>query len=183
MRGVRFEELIALIDFLYHGKANIYQENLDVFLNLAEELKLKGLTEGTENIKHNEPSKYISKSPESMTKTIYENLIMSKNYSKYDDQDTLISEGTVAILGQISSGDSNGLDEKIKSMMATGRTHLGRQGFARICTVCGKEGTLQNIKDHIEANHIAGLSIPCNICELTFRSRPSLRMHKSSRHK
>ena len=40
---VKSEDLVAVIDFLYYGEANIYQENLDTFLNIAEELKLKGL--------------------------------------------------------------------------------------------------------------------------------------------
>ena len=35
--------MIALIDFLYCGEANVYQENLDSFLAIAEELQLKGL--------------------------------------------------------------------------------------------------------------------------------------------
>ena len=34
----------AIIDFLYFGEANVYQESLDSFLAVAEELKLKGLT-------------------------------------------------------------------------------------------------------------------------------------------
>ena len=44
MRGVKAEALVAMIDFLYYGEANVYQESLDLFLGLAEELKLKGLT-------------------------------------------------------------------------------------------------------------------------------------------
>ena len=43
MRGVRPENLMAMVDFFYHGEANVYQENLDSFLVLAEELQLKGL--------------------------------------------------------------------------------------------------------------------------------------------
>ena len=40
----------AIIDFLYNGEANVYQENLDCFLSIAEELKLKGLEgKGNEN--------------------------------------------------------------------------------------------------------------------------------------
>ena len=31
------------MDFIYHGEVNIYQEDLDAFLALAEELKLQGL--------------------------------------------------------------------------------------------------------------------------------------------
>merc|ERR1719187_1857226 len=43
MRGVKSEVLVAMIDFLYHGEANVFQENLDSFLVIAEELQLKGL--------------------------------------------------------------------------------------------------------------------------------------------
>merc|ERR1712129_245768 len=45
MRGVRSEDLVAIVDFLYYGEANVYQDNIDAFLALAEELNLKGLTE------------------------------------------------------------------------------------------------------------------------------------------
>ena len=44
MRGLKSEDLSAMIDFLYGGEANVLQENLDSFLALADELQLKGLT-------------------------------------------------------------------------------------------------------------------------------------------
>ena len=44
MRGLKSEDLSAMIDFLYSGEANVLQENLDSFLALADELQLKGLT-------------------------------------------------------------------------------------------------------------------------------------------
>ena len=43
MRGVKSENLQAIVDFLYCGEANVFQENLDSFLAIAEELRLKGL--------------------------------------------------------------------------------------------------------------------------------------------
>ena len=46
MRGVKSEDLLAIIEFLYSGEANVFQENLDSFLAIAEELKLKGLVGG-----------------------------------------------------------------------------------------------------------------------------------------
>ena len=44
MRGLRSDDLVAIMDFLYCGEANVLQENLDAFLALAEELRLKGLS-------------------------------------------------------------------------------------------------------------------------------------------
>ena len=43
MRGVKSDDLKDVVDFLYFGETNLYQENLDSFLALADELQLKGL--------------------------------------------------------------------------------------------------------------------------------------------
>merc|ERR1712016_100263 len=43
MKGVKSENLVAMVDFFYHGEANVFQENVDSFLVLAEEFQLKGL--------------------------------------------------------------------------------------------------------------------------------------------
>ena len=48
MRGVKFDDLLAIMDFLYRGEANVVQENLDSFLAIAEELQLRGLMGKTE---------------------------------------------------------------------------------------------------------------------------------------
>ena len=44
MTGTKSKNLVAMLDFLYSGEANVDQQNLDTFLKLADELKLKGLT-------------------------------------------------------------------------------------------------------------------------------------------
>ena len=43
MMGVKYEDLEAIIDFLYTGEANVSKENLDRFLSVAGDLKLNGL--------------------------------------------------------------------------------------------------------------------------------------------
>ena len=47
MRGLKSKDLVAIVNYIYHGEANIYQEDLDDFLALAEELQLKGLAGST----------------------------------------------------------------------------------------------------------------------------------------
>ena len=59
----------------------------------------------------------------------------------------------------------------------------GSNGRARICKVCGKEGSWNMIRDHIEAKHITGISIPCDTCGKAYRSRNLLRGHKSYMNK
>ena len=43
MRGLKAKDLVAIVDFMYQGEANIFQEDLDAFLALADELQIKGL--------------------------------------------------------------------------------------------------------------------------------------------
>ena len=45
MRGMKSEDLVSILDFLYYGEAEIEQQNLDTFLAVAEELKISGLTQ------------------------------------------------------------------------------------------------------------------------------------------
>ena len=72
------------------------------------------------------------------------------------------------------------LDERVKSMMTKSLNFCSTISGSKadICKVCGKEGKGKDIRDHIEAKHLEGLSIPCNLCEKTFRSRQSL--HKQT---
>jgi len=45
MRGVSFNDLKSVLDFMYHGEVNVAQEDLNNFLSVAEDLKVKGLTQ------------------------------------------------------------------------------------------------------------------------------------------
>ena len=78
------------------------------------------------------------------------------------------------------SGVIEEVEERVKSMMEKSRNKCasGLQ-LAYLCKVCGKEGKGNAIKDHIEANHLEGIIIPCNLCDKTFRSRKRLRNHES----
>ena len=42
MRGIIDNHLKSIMDFPYHGEVGIYQEDMDDFLKIAVELKLKG---------------------------------------------------------------------------------------------------------------------------------------------
>ena len=42
------------------------------------------------------------------------------------------------------------------------------------CNMFGKEGLVKEIRDHIEAKHLEGISFPCDYCDKTFTSRNNL---------
>ena len=45
IKGVKFKEILSVLNFMYQGEVNVAQEELNSFLAVAEELKVKGLTQ------------------------------------------------------------------------------------------------------------------------------------------
>ena len=186
MRGIKSDDLIAIVDFLYYGETNIHQENLDSFLNIAEELSLRGLTGGTEDNDAKPTSnipqpKAINKTPGTLKRQKLEDInfkgnIIPGNYTPEEDKAEV---KTVAVSNFSVSGELQEMDEQIKTMMVLGpNMTLDGKRPATVCQVCGKEGYRTQIRDHIEANHVDGLVVPCNLCEKTFRYRNALRVHQ-----
>ena len=48
LKGVKYAEIISILNFMYHGEVNVAQEELNSFLAVAEELRVKGLTQNTQ---------------------------------------------------------------------------------------------------------------------------------------
>ena len=182
MRGVKSEDLGAIIDFLYRGEANVSQENLDSFLATAEELKLKGLM-GQTNHEDQKPEEQLPMELKlkSSVRSYQDEESTFRNINKYQLQPLNYRYEQRVTAFDSRSQDLKELDAQVKSMMVKSQNKIqvgNERKTTEICKVCGKEGAPQAIKDHIEANHLEGVSLPCNSCEKTFRSRIALRKHK-----
>ena len=181
LRGIKSASLSAIIDFLYCGETNVFQEDLESFLALAEELKLKSLmgqTDAKEDQFQESYASYEAKEPS-----------QSDNFKRVSSDHQLLNvfdnpEHKLAIAKE-ALADIQKLDEQVKSMMELSLNmvwHGKEQRRATICKVCGKKGLRGTIREHIEANHIEGVRLPCNSCEKTFGSRASLRKHSFKDH-
>jgi len=60
LKGVKYSEIVSILNFMYHGEVNVTQDNLNGFLAVAEDLKVKGLTQ-SDQTSSNEGSKPASK--------------------------------------------------------------------------------------------------------------------------
>ena len=182
MRGLRSGDLVAIMDFLYHGEANILQDDLYTFLALAEELKLKGLTGGAKTEK--EPHRPLPSNNAPQKQEIGQQFLTSLPKSNFENPPLKVPYDTAVDLKQDKiSVNLEDLDEQIKTMFtkSTARTNNG-QGSLATCNICGNQGPLKTMPRHIEANHITGVSHSCDICGKVSRSRNSLSKHVSRRH-
>ena len=180
MRGMKSEDLQAIVDFLYCGEANVDQESLDSFLAIAAELQLKGLmgkSEKDEIIPDDTfkiPAQQKVKKESSFLKPV------GPTQSHFVEQ--MPSNSSGGELAQTTI-DFQELDEKCLSMMEKTSGKNGHGQALYQCKVCGKENINSAIKSHIEANHLEGFFIPCKFCGKTFRSRKSLAEHSIRYHK
>ena len=97
-----------------------------------------------------------------------------------------VSEITATTPKQRFSGDFQDLDAQIETMMCRGENVLKKlrptMFIAYVCRVCGKEGQNNKIKDHIEVNHLEGVSVFCNLCNKLFRLKHAQKVHISRHH-
>ena len=186
MRGLKSHDLLAILDFLYCGEANVYQENLDSFLVIADELQLKGLMGKADKEEETQTKRVEIPLPEKMRQVHKSKESISKALDTLQTnvrKDIVSYDGGAFFLTGDYSEDLKELDEQCNSQMekTSNKSTNGKPLYR--CQVCGKEETNTNMKDHIEANHLEGISIPCKLCQKTFRSRAALRMHKRNHYR
>ena len=188
-KGFQSQDLLAILDFLYFGEASVFQENLDSFLALAEELKLKGLTGQTASDVVDEKEKYTNLPPVKNTQNMFAtSTIFNEPVPKVH---AVENASSAPVFPNQFRCDLEALDEKVKSMMEKRENFSGnqengtsapKQETTFMCKVCGKEGRATHISNHIETKHLEGISIPCSLCGKRFSSRNALVIHKTLNH-
>ena len=180
LSGIHSTNLSLILDYIYQGEVQIYQEHLDSFLEVAQKLKIEGLITGAEDNRHHfkteetldeslmniEEDVYIAEDRETDTEDLGSSFIETVGVKKQK------TENTIAV----SVKDNSEVEEKIQEILV-------KQDGVYHCNVCGyknkcKRDTIRHIETHIE-----GLSYSCSVCHKTFRSRNSLNKHKSIYHK
>ena len=195
MRGIKAKDLECLVGFIYNGETNMYEEDLNDFLVIAEELNLKGLCDSTRSdealhsrketkvkpfmkeshsnplISISSPNVYASK-PETLNEEVVNNSFVKTvsvpNINSDMDTNTSVS----------FKCENTELDTKINLM-------LKKINNIWTCTMCGKtdnNNRVYNVKKHIES-HIEGQAHPCEHCGKTFRYINLLQSHMSRIHK
>ena len=135
MRGIKFDDLLAIVDFLYRGEANIYQESLESFLAIAEELQMKGLMGKTdENMENTDlDQKYLPREMPDHDRSVN---VPNKLYAGQTSSAKFSEDKTVAVSGSFTCNLEE-LEERVLSMMGKSENKLPNhnQRRADLCKV------------------------------------------------
>ena len=179
LNGVNSNELNNILDYIYNGELQIYQDNLDDFLHIAQRFKLEGLMQNEEV----QDPKQFHKIEITDNDLEIEN---TENYPGTYSQDIKVMvpktnsyEKRERKMSMVSSTVENieELDQKIDEM-------LEKHGTSWYCTVCSKtmeNSSKRSAREHAET-HFDGLGFSCDFCEKSLRSRSAYRFHKMRLH-
>ena len=178
--GITNEDLKNVLDYIYLGEAHIFQDKLDRFLNVAEKLRLEGL------LSKDEDRANCSGDPGDQQKIDDK----EKKPSVKDSTTILRDSDSISIPQKTSKKIERTL---VDNVVDYSEINLKIKEYGKIlldgsrrCTLCNKVvlGRSQtNFMNHVERNHMKGLSFDCPNCDQVFRSRGSLRNHKNRVHK
>ena len=171
--GISSNYLNNIMDYIYNGEVQIFQENLDRFLSVAQRLKLEGLMGNEDTQPHEEPfAKPTSrKQEEDALDTIKEEEVSSVQ-RKETKRNPVTRDVTIMdkVVVPLSTEDVSEVENMVNQ-------HIEKCSEGFKCKLCGKTAVLsRNLKNHIET-HLEGLSFPCQQCGKTFRSRNALNTH------
>ena len=189
LEGVTSTEIKNILDYIYMGEISIFQDDLERFLAVAKRFKLSGLLPEDDGNQANEVTLTTTNQLPTSLKREYEepnrSIVPIESFGGHSIPRELKligrpeNEDTMKISMSKIEQESN-LDENLNQYLEKTEDGTWR------CTLCenfSKKNRRQQVQYHIEGVHIEGLSLPCNLCMKTFRSRQAFRMHKLRYHK
>jgi len=92
LKGVRYSDMLSVLNFMYHGEVNVAQEELNSFLSVAEDLKVKGLTQNGPSTGDPPPARkpVVAQTPAAPVKKSYQQPPppqTSYQHNQYQDDD------------------------------------------------------------------------------------------------
>ena len=175
MKGMKANSLTAIIDFLYLGEANVFQEELDSFLALAEELQLKGLEGNSEENILEHSAETFNRTEKRKNVNQQQNMPERRISDVKCEKDANLFQGTVMMTNQQKTKQDSLIEP---AAMARIDTMIEKREGRYNCTNCGHTSKhLFHTREHVE-KHIEGLEYPCDVCKKIMKSSHSFRDHK-----
>ena len=182
--GVSSVNLGLILDYMYHGEVNLFQEQLDSFLESAQKLEIEGLLNTVNDDDINEEKIQDEVIPEQKYENYYYQQVEETQIVKTDRtvsnitrRQNLRSAQNDVTKFDVGSCTPEEIEKKTIDL------YEKRDGVfsCLACEYTTSKLDCYKMKRHIEV-HFKGLSYPCSVCNKEFRSKNSLVKHKNMIH-
>ena len=195
MRGIKVNFLSAIVDFIYYGETNIYQEDLDSFLVIAQELQLKGLAgAGPAEEEYGNEVEYENPPQNKINQRIKQdhsahNQLTEYIQNEFNDTTSAIKSKARSNLFPVASTEHSAKKHAVLNTISESLNETLDSMIEKVdgiwkCKVCGKSNNLNkrnDVRRHAET-HMEGVSHSCNLCGKEFRCSENLRKHVKTYH-
>ena len=173
LTGFTSMDLKNVLDYVYEGEVQIFQRDIDKFLDIAQRLKIEGLL--SSHKENGEGQMKCMSNQSVVTELKYDIKTFEKvNEISYKKDSYDATNSVVSLCSNLSLDE---IEQKISEYVGKNENN------DYICNLCGKVGGyhIRNIKNHIET-HLEGICFSCSHCGKNFKSRHSLYNHKTRFH-
>ena len=169
MRGVKYDTLKSLVDFMYVGEAFLHQECVDDFIRTAKELQIKELCTNQEKV------------TDTSVKTVSENCLIKEESCtgsdealviQLEDVDPLPGDNLITLQNDISN-------EENKILKDVSCSEKDTELKCKDCHLSFSQKA--SLKRHIQGIH-EGVKYPCDECELKFTQAYNAQIHMFKVH-
>ena len=210
LKGVKYEELRHVLDFIYLGEISIEQDKLDTFLSLSENLQLKGVNDKQmkaysheENIVvHNEDDEdtFKKKKKKTLADSTEGNMFLhedsindlqepdKKMFTDPTEEQNVLSDASIKeYLMRVDREESKKLkeDQNLTKNVVKLREKVKNSPGKLKCTFsqdCSQSFTMnEQLQKHIATEHL-GNTFQCNECDFQSKFKGNLRHHKLIQH-
>ena len=170
LSGVNSLYLGFILDYIYHGEVNLYQEQLDSFLESAQKLEIEGLLSGNEDSFENmNKREVLHQEPEECLQTKYDDFaqIETKSLATMNNDVNKLRRPYARAQKDVKKIDVGFLTTEEIANKIRALTEKTDEGW--ICLVCDHTCKKNpDIRRHVET-HMDGLVFACNLCNKEFR--------------
>ena len=171
LKGVNYEELRSIVNFIYLGETKVKQVNFPNFMQIAQDLNIKGLAVNQETGNDANETEKENSLPDVNKKAIKEIDAQIETLESMIDTDSM-AESSLEIK---TEKQNTKLDDPMLFSDGSG-------GEKFTCPHCNKYFTAKgNLKKHIRGQH-DGITYDCDICEYKGKQSTNLKYHKKVRH-
>ena len=177
LKGISFDTLSKIMEFVHKGKTEVEQENLEAFLDAARDLKIKGLVDEVIDV--------VNDTEEGSVEIAKEVEVKEDVEGRAD----FVEERLDAEMEQI---ERRGHERAFTCSRCNGNYTSGtvlkrhllavHEGIKQQCFQCAKDfSTLDSLKRHKKTSH-DGIKYTCKKCENSFTSKTAMKRHKDMKH-